>query len=289
MLALCASACSTTPPAPTAGTCVLISNPALECGVAAQGDASVNTGLVGYSCTGAARPDDDPSLIEGVPQGLVCSDRGVLDDNTQGFCCSSTTTPCAFNPVASCVGWSSRLGVTAYGYQCSGANRPDVFNSMLDCGQGVWEGDLIDYCCGRFDHPVNPNAGCITPYATCNFGLIPFICQNPSLPTEEDLGSNKSKSDTNPLLCSVPTPVDNPGFATYCCYIPAPVPVGGSCVQDTAVPGCVPEPGKFKFGFACYGPETPEADYPPMHCDAPGFPGTSAQGYPATLYCCEFE
>ena len=255
LLGLGAGACSTSSSAPANGTCVLSSNPGLECGVPVAGDAAVSTGLVGYSCTGSARPDDDPSIVEGVPQGLVCSDRGTLDDNTQGYCCSSTTTTCAYDPVASCVGWSSRLGVPAYGYQCRGADRPDVFNSMLDCGQGVWEGDLIDYCCGRFDHPINPNAGCITPYGTCNLGLIPFICQSPSLPTEEDLGSNKSKSDTNPLLCTVPTPVDNPNEAVYCCYIPAVVPIGGSCVQDTVVPGCVPESGKFMFGFACYGPE----------------------------------
>ena len=44
-----------------------------------------------------------------------------------------------------------------------------------------------------------------------------------------------------------------------------------------------------RFGFACYGFDTPEQDYLPMHCPEPGFRGTSAEGYPATLYCCDFQ
>jgi hypothetical protein len=55
-------------------------------------------------------------------------------------------------------------------------------------------------------------------------------------------------------------------------------------VQDTSVPGCAPG----RFGFACYGPENPHDDYLPMQCNSPGVQGMSAEGYPATLYCCDF-
>ena len=66
--------------------------------------------------------------------------------------------------------------------------------------------------------------------------------------------------------------------------MPLTIPVGGTCVQHPYVPGC----GPGRFGFACYGPDHPEENYPPMKCPDPGFPGLSAEGYAATLYCCDF-
>ena len=34
-----------------------------------------------------------------------------------------------------------------YAYPCRGANRPEVFNPAVTCGNGVREGSLIRYCC----------------------------------------------------------------------------------------------------------------------------------------------
>ena len=159
------------------GTCVQSANPALECGVYGSGDAAVETGLIGYSCTGSARPDDDPGYVDGVPQGLVCIDRGVLDDNTQGYCCTSYSTSCAYNPVAIC----SEPSPT-YGFQCRGSDRPEAFNSLLFCGQGVTEGDFINYCCSSNDNwggnVLGQNSGCI-PYGNqkaCDNRKLGFLC-----------------------------------------------------------------------------------------------------------------
>jgi hypothetical protein len=50
------------------------------------------------------------------------------------------------------------------------------------------------------------------------------------------------------------------------------------------VPSCNP---LTQFGFACYGRDKPSDELPPIVCNNPGFPGTSVQGYPATLSCCD--
>ncbi len=218
----------------------------------------------------------------------MCTDRGTLDDNTHGYCCSSTTTPCAYNPIAACT-----EPAPTYGYQCRGADRPEAFNSMLFCGDGVEEGDLINYCCSNKDNwsgQIINQTGCM-PYGNqpgCDNRMLAFQCGGKSLPTEEALAANKSKADINRLVCSTPTPFGPNSY--YCCYIPALVPAGGSCVQDTTVQGCTSQIGinGMHFGFACYGPETPADDYPPMTCAGPGVPGTSAEGYPAKLYCCQY-
>jgi hypothetical protein len=158
----------------------------------------------------------------------------------------------------------------------------------------VYEGDLIDYCCADTASYPKPNDGCsLTGNPGCPMALMGWQCFGSALPTEDKLGANKSKADISRLVCSVPTPTANPTLQYYCCYIPAVVPIGGSCVQDTTVPDCHSTTDAvtnktFRFGFACYGPETPDQDYPPMHCSNPGVPGTSAEGYPATLYCCEY-
>jgi hypothetical protein len=50
------------------------------------------------------------------------------------------------------------------------------------------------------------------------------------------------------------------------------------------VPNCAPG----RFGIACYGTDTPDDNYPRLRCPDAGISGLSDQGYPATLYCCDF-
>ncbi|HEY4157600.1 MAG TPA: hypothetical protein VGM29_05865 [Polyangiaceae bacterium] len=269
-----AGACSTQSSS-SHGVCVVSADSALGCnGVPdPDGGATPNLGLVGYSCTGSARPDEAPTYADGVPQGVVCADRGALADGTQGYCCSEALTPCALNPVAIC-------DAPNYGYQCRGSQRPEAFVSDLECGQGIYEGDLIDYCCSGFPQ----TDGCTqTDSAGCSDNMMGFICTAGNMPKAEQLGANQSRADVYRLLCSVPTIL--PSAQSYCCYTPALPPVGGTCVPDSLVPGCAAG----RFGIACYGPDTPGQDYPGMACPDPGVAGRDAEGYLATLYCCDFQ
>jgi hypothetical protein len=260
------SACTDDDTVPN-GTCVVP-----DAGNCALGDASAESlGLVAYACTGTARPDESPTYIDGVPQGFVCANQGP-----HSYCCSAQATSCAYDPVAICA-------PNTYGYRCQGADRPEALNAAVYCNQGVREGDLIKYCCSG----TEPIADCIqSDSVKCSARLMGWTCPLGSTPTSQDLGANKSRADLYYQLCPVPTPADNPKYDNFCCYTPGLAPVGGSCVQDIGVPDC--QPGR--FGFACYGPDTPEEDYKPrMHCPDPGFPGLSAERYPATLYCCDFQ
>lgn len=261
---LLVSACTSAAP-PRDGDCVADDGDKLQCG----------DEYAGFYCTGSERPDAAPKYLEGVPEGIVCSDHGEPDDGgARGYCCTKRTTSCAFNPVALCDEGS-------YGFQCRGADRPDSLNAALSCGNGVIDGDYLDFCCTGT--PQDP--GCLqTDAVGCSSRLMGFTCHGDNLPRGEQLGASKSRADFYRLLCSAPMPAGNPEYNNYCCFTPAPLPAGGSCVQSTKVPGC--DPGR--FGFACYGPEGPEADYAPMRCPEPGVPGVSAEGYPATLYCCDF-
>ncbi|HKU39770.1 MAG TPA: hypothetical protein VJR89_16535 [Polyangiales bacterium] len=258
-------ACSSAEPAAD-GQCVADSQHALSCG----------DGYTGSLCTGSARPDDDPQYLQGVPQGVVCAESGERNERgEQGHCCTARTTACAYDPVASCdEGYR--------GYRCRGANRPDALHAALSCGNGVREGDLINYCCSA--KPSEP--GCLqSDSVPCSPRLMGFSCKGDSLPRGEQLGANKSRTDFYRLLCSTPETAPNPEYKNYCCYPPAPLPERGSCVAHTEVPGC--KPGR--FGFACYGPDRPEDDYLPMRCPEPSITGVSAEGYPAKLYCCDFQ
>jgi hypothetical protein len=251
---------------PPDGRCTADSEQVLPCGAEYSG----------FFCTGSARPDDAPKYVEGVPQGSVCADQGARNaEGAQGYCCTMRQTACAYNPVAIC-------DAPYFGYQCRGANRPDALNAALQCGNGVREGDLINYCCtGSEQKP-----GCLqSDSVSCSSRLMGFTCLGDSLPRGEQLGPNKSRADFFRLLCSAPSPAGNPDYNNYCCFTPAPLPEGGSCIQHTSVPGCAPG----RFGFACYGPETPQDDYLSMRCPEPGVPGRSAEGYPAKLYCCDFQ
>ena len=258
---LAAAACGSESPARD-GACQPDTAHALDCAA----------DYAGYVCSGSARPDDAPQYIEGVPQGRVCADRS--HGEAHGYCCTTRPTTCAYDPAAAC-------DDPTYGYQCLGANRPDALNAALRCGNGLREGALIDYCCAGM--PVEP--GCLqSDSVSCSSRLSGWTCRGQQLPRSEQLGASKSRSDFFRLLCSAPMPAANPDYNNYCCFTPAPLPVGGSCVQHTGVPGCAPG----RFGFACYGPEQPADDYAAVRCSEPGVTGLSAEGYPAKLYCCDF-
>src|SRR5262245_34590619 len=149
-----AVACSSATPA-SDGQCDV--NLMLQCG----------DGYTGYHCSGSARPDDDPQYIEGVPHGVVCAAK-----SEQEYCCTARTTSCAYNPVALCdPDWT--------GFQCRGANRPDALHAALSCGNGVREGDLVNYCCSADP----PDPGCLQSDAvTCSSRLMGFSCRGDSLP-----------------------------------------------------------------------------------------------------------
>jgi hypothetical protein len=231
--------------------------------------------LVGYSCTGSARPDDNPSLSKGI-QGIVCDDQGPLPGVGEGFCCTPKTTTCAFDTSAVCPALTS-------GYSCLGPNRPDSFDPTLSCGQGVPTNGLVVYCCGSMT-----TAGCAKDTnVQCGAGTTGFACPNldAGLPTQGDLGTDESRSDAL-LLCSVPMPSTfQAGFVDYCCYTPTAVPTGATCLQDQSVPGCAAG----SWGFACLGPDIPPEDYPRIVCSGTGVRGVNQTGISALLYCCDYE
>lgn len=263
-----ASAC-TNGPVGYGGKCAIDNDLAFMCGAA-----------VGYSCTGGARPDQTATYVSDIPQGLICTDLGpIAMDGSEDWCCSAETTPCAYDPVAGCA-------APSYGYECHGAGRPESYNQTVSCGEGLVQGDLVIYCCGG----APPHAGCSqSTGGGCPTTLVPWNCSDNTLPSEFELGSNQSRADFNLLVCDVPTVVDAGTRVTtkYCCFTPTALPAGASCVQDTTVPGCAPG----SFGFACAGFDTPDQDYARISCAEAGAPvqGTSQQGYPASLYCCQFQ
>jgi hypothetical protein len=270
-----AIACTNSTPASN-GTCKADKDRTLHCGEASEKSATDTRDFVGYTCTGSARPDDEATYNEGVPEGILCADRGERDKkDRQGYCCTAKTTDCAYDPAASC-------DDPRFGFQCRGSDRPEMLNPALFCGNGVREGDYIKYCCtGKRQKP-----GCQQSDGVgCSPRLMGWTCTGDNLPQGGQLGANKSRADFYYLLCPTPTPAANPAYNNYCCFMPALLPPGGTCVQNTKVPGC--QPGR--FGFSCYGPDTPEDDYSPMRCPEPGVAGRSAEGYPATLYCCDFR
>jgi hypothetical protein len=294
-LLLCAflAACTTTGEQPPAGTCAVDDALTATCNVSPDGGAPLALGLVGYACSGTgARPDlQYASFNQGVPQGIICADTTPLPDGgvasgPQNYCCTNAPTTCAYNPVASCPSGT-------YDYQCQNINRPESYNPAISCGQGVRGPEYVDYCCSGTKQ-VN---GCSEDDTLgCAPGLVGWDCLlSPpgTVPDGQDLLANKSRADQYYLVCDVPklnapamTDINSSGARNnFCCYPPAAIPPGGACVEDITVPGCAFP----RFGFACYGRETPSDDFPPMNCPSPGVPGTSTQGYPATLYCCDFE
>ena len=270
LLAGTAVAC-TTAPMESDGACQL--DPALSCSV--DGFSADSLHLQGYACTGTARPDDDSTFIDGVPQGIVCADQPAGADGTRNYCCTNFTTECSYDPTAICD------QEDVYGYLCHGPDRPEAVNPAISCNQGVRRDTLVTYCCSGTERAANCTA---SDAIGCESGMSGWICPKGTQPTAQDLGANKSRADLYYLLCPVPTPAPNKEYDTLCCYVPALVPAGGSCVQSTNVPDCAPG----RFGMACYGTDKPDDDFPRLHCPDPGLPGVSTSGYPATLYCCDF-
>jgi hypothetical protein len=273
-------ACSNSP-SDTSGHCSVDKESALHCGTLLGNDGGIELSrdFVSYSCSGTARPDGEPTYIEGIPRGTVCAARGERDGKgLQGYCCTARTTSCAYDPVAICEDSSF------YGYQCWGATRPESYNPTLNCTNGVLEDDLINYCCiRRVEHA--PTARCTPTFTECSSRLTGWQCVGESLPKNELLERSKSKADFFYFICSTRIAGAEENKYNYCCFTPKLVPPGGTCVQNTVLQGCE----KFQFGFSCYGPDTPEDNYPPMHCPKPGVSGRSAEGYPATNYCCDFQ
>jgi hypothetical protein len=264
-------ACTTQEMEPS-GTC--LPDLAVTCDV--NGLAADSIYLTGYSCTGTARPDENSTYIDGVPQGTVCADKGVVGSEGKiGYCCTNFTTQCSYNPAGIC----DQSG--AYVFQCLGADRPEAVNPAISCSQGVREDNLINYCCKGAASGVN----CTQSDAIgCVPGVLGWTCPAGSQPTAQDMGANKSRADLYYLLCPVPTPAPNPKYETFCCFTATLIPAGGTCQQNMKMPNCAPG----RFGIACYGTDTPEQNFSRLHCPEPGVPGLSEQGYPATNYCCDF-
>jgi hypothetical protein len=269
VLLLAGGACSESA-TPADGTCV--SDSTVDCTV--SGLAGDSIGLSGVSCTGSARPDENGKFLDGVPSGLICADRATGIDGARRYCCTSQTTTCAYDPVADC------QDPKTVGYQCRGSDRPDALNPAINCSQGVPDGDLVNYCCAG-----QPHVRQCTEYGGCASGTTGWTCPAGYVPSAQDLGPNTSRADTYYFLCPVPTPAPNPAYVNYCCVIPAALPEGGSCVQHNAVPGCAAG----RFGMACYDRDRPDQDYLSLSCPDAGFSGLSAEGYPATLYCCDLK
>ncbi len=287
VVAVALAACTTDNSAQTvSGTCAADQTITDSCNtVSVDGGAPASLGLTGYACTGNARPDRAANYAGGVPSGLICANQippgdGGVPASPQNYCCTSQPTTCAYNPVADC-------DPGTYGYECLNVNRPESYNPTIHCGQGVRDTANVDYCCTGTAVP----SGCgeIDGLQGCSAGLVgwqcPIIGTHHVLPKGQDLMSNKSRADQYYLLCSMPQVAPSGKVDTFCCYPPAPVPPGGTCAEDVYVPGCNP---LTQFGFACYGPETPADDFPPIVCPNGGVPGTSMEGYPATLFCCNF-
>jgi len=291
-LALFATRCF--PEAPAAGgACRPATQAELDCSAPSYTPTDLkDANQDGYICTGGARPDTQSTYVEGIPRGLLCSNRGLLsggalgeagapadlEADAVGFCCTPEPVPCAYDPASDCE-------VPSDGYQCWGANRPESLNPTVSCSNGYRELDnseIINYCC----NPLGVTPDCAqVDRAGCSERMLGFECKGDSMPRGENLGPNKSRADFFHPLCTLQvTQPANQSLKHYCCYMPALPPIGGTCVGHISVPGC----DRGRFGFACYGPDRPEENYLPMTC-GDGFEGTSAEGYPATLYCCDFN
>jgi hypothetical protein len=277
-------ACTTNTETPN-GSCQLDDAITASCNsTSADGGAPPTLGLTGYTCTGSARPDLAANYAGGVPQGTICANQippgdGGAPVSPQTYCCTQPDTTCAYNPTADC-------DPTTYGYECQNVNRPESYNPKIQCGQGVRGNELVDYCCTGTPAPMSATscreqdglAGCVA-------GLVGWVCPLNLLPKGQDLMSNKSRADQYFLLCSMPQLAPVGKLNDFCCYPPAQIPPGGTCTEDVQVSNCNP---LTQFGFACYGDDTPADDYPPIVCPNSGTPGTSMEGYPAMLYCCNF-
>jgi hypothetical protein len=262
------------------GSCQPEPDTVIDCRAPGYGNEVVPAGLVGRSCSGSMRPDLDATYIDDVPRGSLCADRGALGDTgRRAYCCTDGPVECAYDPASDC---RSPL----YGYRCWGGNRPESLNPAITCTNGnrdLQNEQIVDYCCASNEEFAQVPSCQQTDTVGCPKNLMGFLCQGDVKPQGADLGANESRADYFHQVCTTPRPAPNREYKVFCCYMPQLIAKGGSCVNHTSVPGCAPG----RFGFACYGPDTPEDDYLTMKCPEPGFRGTSAEGYPATLYCCD--
>jgi hypothetical protein len=255
------------------GSCVVTA--AVDCTATASATTGPqDVGLVGYTCTGTARPDQNARYEEGIPRGTVCADRGPDAAGQQTYCCSAEITSCAYDPAQYCLNGT-------FGYQCRGASRPDVFNAKLNCSQGVPDDPYIEYCCTG----QTPPPECTQKTGKCSAEYTGFNCPAGTEPLGSDLKSSESHADNYRFLCQTPKLSPDGKTNDFCCYMAAPVPEGSSCLGDTQVPNCATG----RFGFSCTGVDTPDQSYLPMNCPDKGVPGISAEGYAATLYCCDHK
>jgi hypothetical protein len=280
------AACTTTSE-PQDGVCTVDPSITASCNtVSTDAGAPSSLGLTGYNCTGTARPDDQQaSYTEGQPTGLICANQippgdGGAPASPQSYCCTSAPSTCSYNPTAAC-------DPGTYDYTCQNINRPESYNPLIHCGQGVRGTEFVDYCCSGTGLP--PGCSEFDGLTQCVPGLVGWTCpivgSDHIVPKGQDLLDNKSRADQYFLLCSIPQVAPSGKVDDFCCYPPSQTPPGGSCIEDVNVPGCSPLTG---FGFSCYGTDKPSDDFPPIVCPTPGTAGTSTDGYPATLYCCGF-
>ncbi len=233
-----------------------------------------NNNFNGFLCTGGARPDQNADFRAGAIEGTICTDLGAVDTSTGlNYCCTAQTTACGYNSGMACP-------ITApVGYACTPPSRPDNFDPDLACGMGQPMNGETVFCCG-----TAATTPCIPDTAVaCEKGLKALECTTAGLPNEGELGTDQSRSDAT-LLCDIPTMVGATTYG-YCCFTPTQAPVGATCLQDQAVPNCP----SGSFGFACTGPDTPVQDYERISCPPGSVRGTSAEGYPADLYCCTYS
>jgi hypothetical protein len=271
---------------PLAALCVVITvgcGPATSNAGSCHPDTAVqgcDVGFVGYSCTGADRPDELVNVNKTI-EGVVCHGTGeILTSGAAGYCCTKSTTSCAYDPRTACA------DPTLFGFSCMGTNRPDAFDPMLTCQQGIRAYGLITFCCG-----ASVTGSCIrNTNVSCASGTLGFVCTGSGIPSETDLGMNQSRSEV-PLICSLPSPdatarkSDGTPASDYCCFTPSAAPPGATCLQDQSVSGC----SAGSFAFACTSVDTPSQDYPRIVCAQPGFRGQSQSNLAASLYCCAFS
>jgi hypothetical protein len=162
-------------------------------------------GSSGYSCTGAATPEQSsPSLN--------CS-TGVANAGSTLYCCIvGTGTSCAPDTtVANCAGGSQ-------GYSCTGSDTPPESDSALSCGAGIpGNAGSTLYCCttGGAD-----GGGICTPdttVANCMGPSIGYSCT----------GANSPPQSNSSLNCGPGAPGDA-GSTLYCCTSNATGAEGGN-------------------------------------------------------------
>ena len=180
------------------------------------------------------------------------------------------------------------------GFQCRGSDRPEALNPLVDCGNGVREKDFINFCCTSRPIPPPPlGPGCVQSDGQCT-GKKPswlpdrmsgWTCTDGAIPAAEDFKANESRADFFYFLCATPRPAPNPRVEYYCCYVPALIQPGGSCISDLYVPACEEN----RFGFSCYGRDRPEQTYDVMTCDQTPVNGVNADGFAAKQYCCDMK